>query len=184
MDEHFYISRRRFLASGVAVGTACLAPLDSWGALPSSPHVAALEGIVTGGAIGSLEYIQFHCTDDFDFETAVITVEHLARKLTLEKVSALGDFEISEEPENILASLYFEEGLRGTISTAVSTQKSFGRVLGDDGSVEILKDRIDMLGRDGVVLDSVRARPVTLRGSSVAYPMVLRALRDGVTVFA
>ncbi len=121
--------------------------------------------------------------DYFDLKTALITVEQLTQNLELEKVSALGDSNFSDIPENVLTSLYFKEGPRATISSIPSTRDYFGTVLGDDGSIHLKKQRLDLLHKDGTMVNSVAVSPIPLSGSSQALPMIQHALRKGVTVF-
>lgn len=113
----------------------------------------------------------------------MITVEHLASSLTLEKVSALGDWKFSDAPENVLASLYYKEGLRATFSSVAPPLDSIGTVLGDDGSILLKKERLDLLHVDGSRVSAVAVSPSLLKGDSPAYTMILSALRDGKTVF-
>lgn len=178
------ITRRGFLAAGVVAGAVGLASGSSRVVAISSSRIEVIERWVKSGVIGKLVYFQFHLTEGFDLETAVMMVEALTRDLRLEKVSALGDWEFSGAPGNVLASLYFEGGIQATISSIASKGEYFGTVLGEDGSIRIGKGRIDLLRRDGSLAESVEASPALLTGSSVAYPMILRALREGVTVFA
>lgn len=176
------ISRRSFLATGVAVSAVGLVPHESWGAPSSSAHTATLARWIENGLIGSVEYIQLHCTPYFDLETALITVEQLTSNMTLNKVSALGDSDFTNTPKHVLASLYYKEGIRVTISSAASTRDSFGTILGDDGSIDIGKERVDLLHQDGSLIRSVAVSPKVLRGAH-AFPMIKRALREGITVY-
>jgi hypothetical protein len=92
------ITRRGFLAAGVAAGAVGLASGSSRVVAISSSRIEVIERWVKSGVIGKLVYFQFHLTEGFDLETAVMMVEALTRDLRLEKVSALGDWEFSGAP--------------------------------------------------------------------------------------
>lgn len=184
MDGFELISRRSFLTTGVVAGVGVALPGRGWAASSVSAHCVAIENWIAKGRIGSVVNIQFHCAEGFELQTAVKTSEHICQSRNLEKVSALGDWVFSRAPENVLASLYFSGGLRASVSSAVSTLPSYGNVLGDKGSIVLRGGGIDLLGVDGSVVDSVLVIPQRYEKSSVAYPMILKGLRQGVTVYA
>ena len=182
VDEH-YITRRSFLAGGVVAGVGVSLSAGCWAASSVSMHSVAIGNWVAKGRIGSVANIQFHCAEHFGLETAVKTVEYVCRERGLEKVSACGDWEFAKIPENVMASLYFSDGLRASISSAGSTSGSYGAIMGDKGSIVLQDAGIYLLDVRGNVLDSIPVLPEIFSEESVAYPMILRALRKGTTVY-
>ena len=183
MEEYQFITRRSFLATGVVAGVGVSLSGGCWAASPVSAHCVAIANWVAKGRIGSVVNIQFHCAERFGLETAVKTVEYVCRERGLEKVSALGDWVFTKTPENVMASLYYSGGLRASVSSAGSTLSSYGTVLGDKGSIVLRDGGIDLLDSGGNVMDSISVSPESFTEGSVAYPMILQALRKGVTVY-
>lgn len=180
-EDSNLITRRGFLASSVAAGTIALVPADSSAQAQASPHSIELARQVA--AIGRLSYVQLHAGPDFSLETAAITIEQLVQKRMLEKVGALGNQDFVDTPDDFLATLYFDRGLRATIVSTTPVDDVIGVVRGEQGSIIFRRTELTVLDK----ADSVKVTsPIELRalsGGSRSYPLILEALREEKTVF-
>ncbi len=178
MTELNVMSRRTFLVAGLAVGTMGILP-----GLADAASGDALRTLAQGKTFGGIEYIQLHCSAAFSLEQALRTVEAVTKGHALEKVSAAGDQEFEGVPENVLATLYYKKGFRATITSGRSSEASLGTVRGEGGSILIGATGLELLDEAGNHEQSVALTQGGESGTPGSLGYVVRALREGVTVF-
>lgn len=178
MTESATITRRTFLAAGVAVGTMGLV-LQEGGVTAQG----SLERLVKEKTFGGIEYIQLHCTGAFPLATALRTVETVTKGYTLEKVSAAGEPDFEQEPKHFLATFYYKEGFRATLSSGPSPHSSLGTVRGEAGDIIVSATRLEVLDKAGKLQESLTLNHSDSDEAPSTLAYIVQALREGVTVF-
>ena len=171
------ISRRGFLTASAAAGASVLAISTDVQAIRFPvPLAQALEEALP--KIGTLVYAQTHVTESLDLATALGMVEFAARGRRLDKVAAVGDTEFLSQPDNVMATLYMDRGLRCMVTSAspISNRRAVFR--GEIGSLVVLPNKLQRVDAQGAMVEEPPLQDVPYSAESVALPHVLEALRS------